>query len=131
MILILGGRYQGKTAYALKNYGSGTVVFDLAGQEITGMYGAGIIVNLQEGVRQLIRMDIRPEEYFRDNLAKLAGKILVGTEIGCGIVPVEKADRAWRDETGRVYQLLAANAQKVERVWAGIPVTLKSDPERC
>lgn len=125
MILILGGKYQGKTAYALKVHGLPAEVFDLAREEVNAMFKADIIVNLQEGVRKLILQDICPEAYFQNNLEKLQDKILVGTEIGCGIVPLAEEERAWRDKTGRVYQILAEKAQKVERIWAGLPVTLK------
>jgi len=125
MILILGGRYQGKTAYALKVYGLPAEVFDLATEEVNAMFKADIIINLQEGVRKLIGQNICPETYFKDNLKKLKDKILVGTEIGCGIVPIAEEERIWRDKTGRVYQILAEGAQRVERIWAGLPVTLK------
>lgn len=125
MILILGGRYQGKTAYALRVYGLPAEVFDLAAEEVSSMFKADVIINLQEGVRRLITQDICPEAYFQDNLGKLKDKILVGTEIGCGIVPIAEEERIWRDKTGRVYQILAQEAQKVERIWAGLPVTLK------
>jgi len=162
MIFILGGKYQGKTAYARHAYGQTKVVFDFARQavaaqdsvphesetennlsmkvheqEIIGnrkqidyecmLQSAEIITNLQEGVRQLIDQGICPQTFFRNNMDKLKDKVIIGTEIGCGIVPVEEKDRYWRDETGRVYQLLAEHAEKVERVWAGIPMTIKNN----
>ena len=130
MIFILGGKYQGKTAYALKQYGAGLKICDLAEvslaeNSLADMYKADVIKNIQEGVRMLLVSDIPPLKYFIDNIARLEQKIIIGTEIGCGIVPLEEKERIWRDETGRVYQLLAGQAYKVERVWAGIPVTLK------
>ncbi len=125
MILILGGRSQGKTAYALKFYGRPAEVFDLATEETSAMFKADIIINLQEGVRKLIAQNICAETYFQDNLGKLKDKILVGTEIGCGIVPIAEEERIWRDKTGRVYQILAEEARSVVRIWAGLPVTLK------
>lgn len=125
MIFILGGKYQGKTAYTLTQYGESQKVCDLAEENMVKMYEADVIKNIQEGVRRLLADGISPLDFFIENIDRLEHKILIGTEIGCGIVPLEKKDRIWRDETGRVYQLLAKKASKVERIWAGIPVTIK------
>lgn len=125
MILILGGRYQGKTAYALAHYGEELKVCDLAQESCANMYEADIIKNIEIGVKKLLAENIEPQRYFTDNIKLLEHKILIGTEIGSGIVPMEEQDRLWRDETGRVYQFLAQKARKVERIWAGIPLTLK------
>ncbi len=127
MIFIIGGKYQGKTAYALSQcrVGAGPIVCDLAEQAIAEMYEADVIKNIQEGVRRLLAEGISPLDTFTENIDSLKQKIIIGTEIGCGIVPLEEKERVWRDETGRVYQLLAMKARKVERIWAGIPVTIK------
>lgn len=127
MVFIFGGKYQGKTAYALAQYGDGLVVCDLAEQDIARMYEAGIVKNLQEGVRSLLAEGISPLRYFQENIDSLEQKILIGTEIGCGIVPLAEEERIWRDETGRVYQFLADRSQKTVRIWAGIPLTIKGD----
>ncbi|HHV65314.1 MAG TPA: hypothetical protein GXX46_09615 [Peptococcaceae bacterium] len=129
MIFIIGGKYQGKTAYALSLYDKDKKlkICDLAKDSIASMYEADLIKNVQEGVRKLLAEGICPLAYFEENLPYLLPKILLGTEIGCGIVPMLEEERRWRDETGRVYQLLADRAQKVVRVWAGIPVIIKED----
>jgi len=54
----------------------------------------------------------------------LEGKIVIGNEIGCGIVPVDGFERQWRDETGWVYQYLGRRSSGVYRVWAGIGTKL-------
>jgi len=125
MVFIFGGKYQGKTAYARSQYGENLKVCDLSEEPVTEMYKAGIIKNVQEGVRKLLEKGISPLSYFTEHLDQLEEKILIGTEIGCGIVPMAEEERIWRDETGRVYQLLAKKAQKVERVWAGIALKVK------
>lgn len=50
---------------------------------------------------------------------------IICNEIGCGIVPVEKDDRLWREETGRLLCKIAAKAQKVVRIVCGIPQRIK------
>lgn len=58
--------------------------------------------------------------------AKLTRKVVViGTDITKGIVPLEKANRLWRDVTGWAYQDSAAKAEKVDLIWYGINQTIK------
>lgn len=51
--------------------------------------------------------------------------IVISDEIGCGIVPMEKEERLWREENGRILCLIAAKAEKVERIICGIPERIK------
>ena len=46
-------------------------------------------------------------------------------EVGCGVVPVDKEERQYREAVGAAGQELAARAEKVYRVTAGIPVRIK------
>ena len=57
----------------------------------------------------------------------LAGEALaiVCNELGCGVVPMERSDRAWREKTGRLLCELAKQAPEVYRVTAGIAVRIK------
>jgi adenosylcobinamide kinase/adenosylcobinamide-phosphate guanylyltransferase len=52
--------------------------------------------------------------------------VVVSNEVGQGIVPDSKMGREFRDYQGRLNQQLAAIAQRVELVVAGIPLTIKS-----
>ncbi len=52
--------------------------------------------------------------------------ILVSNEVGSGIVPVNALARAFRDHMGYLHQLLAAQADHVYLIVAGIPLTVKS-----
>jgi adenosylcobinamide kinase/adenosylcobinamide-phosphate guanylyltransferase len=51
--------------------------------------------------------------------------VVVSNEVGSGIVPDNALARAFRDEAGRANQALAAAADEVVLVVAGLPLTLK------
>jgi len=53
--------------------------------------------------------------------------IVVSNEVGNGIVPDNKLARQFRNAQGRLNQLLAAQADLVVQVTAGLPNTLKSE----
>ena len=51
--------------------------------------------------------------------------VLVANEVGLGVVPDNPMARAFRDHAGRLNQALAARADRVVLVTAGIPFVLK------
>jgi len=58
----------------------------------------------------------------------LAGDvILVSNEVGMGLVPESSEGRAFRDAQGRLNQAVAAVADRVEFIAAGLPICLKGE----
>ena len=51
--------------------------------------------------------------------------ILICDELGNGIVPLEKMERIWREQTGRLMIELAKQAERVERILCGLGQRLK------
>lgn len=51
--------------------------------------------------------------------------VLVGNEVGLGIVPDNRLSRLFRDHAGRLHQDIARIADKVLFMAAGLPMTLK------
>lgn len=51
--------------------------------------------------------------------------VLIGTDIGKGIVPMNKEDRLWRDYTGWFYQDIVMVAKQVDIIWYGLSQNLK------
>ena len=51
--------------------------------------------------------------------------ILVGNEVGCGLVPEHPLARRFRDLVGRCNQVMAAGSDQVVQVVSGIPVIIK------
>lgn len=120
MIFIFGGRCQGKLSFAKEIFGNNLTVFNARSNFIESFSNFDIIINIEEVVRELLKRSEKPSEYFYNNLKEFENKIIIGNEIGCGIVPVDDFERLWRDETGFVYQLLCRNSKEVYRVFAGI-----------
>jgi adenosylcobinamide kinase/adenosylcobinamide-phosphate guanylyltransferase len=68
----------------------------------------------------------RETEMLIDALSKRAAPcIMVANEVGLGIVPDNALARQFRDEAGRVNQRIAAAADRVVFIAAGLPIILK------
>ena len=71
-----------------------------------------------------------------DDLEKLADKlsaydIVIATEVGGGVVPMDAAQRTAREAAGRLACLLAARADCVVQMFCGIPTVLKGELPLC
>lgn len=51
--------------------------------------------------------------------------VIISNELGCGVVPIDKADRLWREWTGRICSAIAARSEEVVRVVCGIGMRIK------
>ena len=116
MILILGGAYQGKLTYAAKHYAlQNSDIFDLSTGDPDRSYPC--FTHLEA----LTKREQDPEKFlplFRDS-------ILISREIGSGIVPMDPAERAWRERHGALVQRIAAQADRVVRIFCGLEEVLK------
>ena len=73
----------------------------------------------------------------REALERLADRlafeydILIATEVGGGVVPMDPKQRADREAAGRLACLLAARAECVVQTFCGIPTVLKGELSQC
>jgi adenosylcobinamide kinase/adenosylcobinamide-phosphate guanylyltransferase len=82
------------------------------------LWSSNLMLGDEDIDRHLARLDAA--------LAAVRGRvILVSNEVGWGIVPDNAMARAFRDVAGRVNQSVAARAQAVDLVVAGLPLALK------
>ena len=56
-----------------------------------------------------------------------AKEIVIATEVGCGVIPIEASAREKREAAGQLACALAGRADTVIRVCCGIPQLLKGD----
>lgn len=126
MQIILGGAYQGKLAYALKLSGCNeTEVFHGQSDDLSAMAQFRIIDQLQEVIRRLMEEGKDPTATLVHMIEESAEQILICNEVGCGVVPLDVSDRAFREQVGRTMCVLTKYAWRVDRVIAGIGVQIK------
>ena len=66
---------------------------------------------------------------FLEALQQASGPVvLVGNEIGLGVIPLGREVRAFVDALGALNQRAAAACQRVTLMAAGLPLTLKDAP---
>ena len=121
MILVIGGMGQGKLAAVLRNT-------EYTEKDVTCTPGVGkpVLNDLQEAVRSALAEGKTQEQI----LAELAGHaVIISDEVGCGVVPVERFEREWRETVGRICCLLAKNAEQVVRLFCGVPMVLKGETQ--
>lgn len=108
MILIIGGANQGKTQFAIDNFGDN--------YKIENHYYLKVKEQLINDTDPIKAAESLGE---KDNL------IIITNEIGCGLVPVDAFERKYRETNGRVNCFLAEKAEQVIRVFCGIGTKIK------
>lgn len=107
MIFVTGPMYSGKKEYISSALGIRPE--DLASRAIWD------VQNLASGDLDLLA----------DRLAQ--NEIVIASEIGAGVVPLDAQEREHREAAGRLACLLAERADTVVRVCCGLPQLLKGE----
>lgn len=155
MILITGGAYQGKLEFAEKLYTEkrheteklcleteiGSIPEKSVGKEhlqretaviIDGeqaipehLKQAHIITRFHLWIRALLKEEQNPYLIIEELLKENPDVMITLTQLGCGVVPIEKFDRNYREVVGRIGCMLAERAEEVYLVNCGIAQRLK------
>lgn len=113
MLLVIGGIASGKRTY-VRSLGYGD---NRMSQTVDSP--SPVLLGLEEVLRD--------GPLSSQDLARLRAKeVVVCCEVGMGVVPMDREQRAWRERVGRTCALLAAQATQVVRLVCGIPVTIKT-----
>ena len=125
MMLIIGGSYEGKTEYAEAVGISDICDGETAGfEEIKKHKG---VKNYQMLVKRQLEAGLDPLNEVEKLFDECPDIVIISTEIGCGIVPIEKSERIWRETVGKVCCFIAAKSQKVIRISCGIASVIKGN----
>ena len=109
MIFITGPLYSGKRAYAC---------------QVLGCSMDALADRAVWDVQELAR-DCDGLEALADRLAEQDA--VIATDIGGGVVPIDAGEREAREAAGRLSCLLAQRADRVVRVFCGLPLALKGE----
>lgn len=104
MIFITGARYSGKREFALES-------LHLTEADLTAC-------EVQELVRECEDVDSVFESLRNE-------KVVIASEVGCGVVPLDKGERLYRERAGELSQRLANEADTVVRIVCGLPQVIK------
>ena len=113
MILVLGGAASGKYTYlASLGYGPEEIADGVLDEK-----------KVLYGLEKLVAAD--PEGASSRLPLFLEKEVVACCEVGSGIIPLQYEQRRAREATGRLCVQLAARAEKVVRLVAGIPTIIK------
>lgn len=107
MIFITGPLYSGKKAYVCQLLGC-------APEELE----KHAVWDVQERAKNCADLPALADELARH-------EVIIATEVGGGVVPINREERAAREAAGRLSVLLAQRAERVVRVFCGLPMELK------
>ena len=145
MIFITGGAWQGKTAFA-ETLAADFVTME-SGERVScdgsitekkavpvacgrsdpfeTAFERPVISGFHYFVRRLLREERDVNEFIAAIGETNPNAVITADELGCGIVPADPEERAWREAAGRAAEILAADSDAVYRMICGIAVRLK------
>ena len=144
MVLIIGGAWQGKLDFARElaeekkaayeprqaaeykktAYGSCKVA-EGSTDSFEAALDCQVIHGFHEYVRRLLKEN-KSVEAFIEKIEEQNPEVIITTnELGCGIVPMGKDDREWREVSGRASVRLAGSSVQVYRLVCGIASRIK------
>lgn len=109
MKLYIGGAYQGQEELAWAENPAGE-----------------LFCNFHETIRSAVLQKKQESRAFaRRFCEEHPDAVVVANEVGAGVVPMEAADRAFREAVGRALCIVAQQAESVTRCVCGIGVRIK------
>jgi len=126
MILIFGGVYQGKLAYALERFNlTEGYVYRCDNDDAVMPKDKKIIYEIDKWILALLKNDMDIESAIKQFISCNKDVIIICNDISCGVVPVDILLRKWREATGRILAMLSQESEEVVRLFCGIPTRIK------
>ena len=126
MILIFGGAYQGKLAYALERFKAAQSDVHKCGDNDVNMpENMKIVYEIDKWIFALTKSDIDIEKAVRQFIAGNQNVIVICNDISCGVVPIDPELRKWREAVGNSLSMLSRASDEVIRLFCAIPTRVK------
>lgn len=116
---IFGGAFNGKYDRIISLGYKSSDIFDCKVENIANIGDKKCVYNIQN----LLLNDMFSVENVLEKLKN--AEIVVCDDVSSGIVPLNKQDRIYRDNVGKLCCILTEKAEIVERVYFGIPMVIK------
>ena len=126
MILLFGGAYQGKLAYALDRFGlTGDDVYRCAEDDAAMPEAKKLIYEIDLWILALVKADADAAEAVQRFINAHSGAVVICNDISGGVVPVDPVLRKWRETVGRSMAALSRASDEVIRLFCGIPTRIR------
>ena len=127
MKLIIGGYAQGKLRVACQSVPKKKkIIWDGTLWESSVGKGEQLIINhFHEWVKTCLRDGTHVENELQRLFQLYPACIIIGDEIGNGIVPIDAFERKYRETYGRILSNIAERAEEVDRVLCGLSQKIK------
>ena len=122
--LILGGSYQGKTAWAKRKFSLSDEDIFVCESDSMPDFSKKCLAHYENYVAYCLKNNLSPRTDFFDENASANNQkakcpqIIICDDIFCGVVPIDAFQRKWREETGLCLQKIAEKAE-LWRIFCG------------
>lgn len=126
MVLVVGGKSQGKTKFAKEMFPEFVVLDGSSLPELISCEKEIIWDGFNHTIRNLL--EDNSDEEIASQVQEVISKkslVIVSDEIGNGIVPLEMVERRYRDLCGKLLIKVASESNEVYRVICGIGQKIK------
>ncbi|MBR5873082.1 MAG: bifunctional adenosylcobinamide kinase/adenosylcobinamide-phosphate guanylyltransferase [Oscillospiraceae bacterium] len=125
MELIIGGAFQGKTDFAKESFGLSDEDIFVCELDSAPEFDKKCISHLERFSYWCVEHGFEPSAYLYEHAENIEDKIFISDDISCGVVPINKTERAWREATGRLLIKLSRESEHVNRIFCGLSQRLK------
>ena len=130
MKLIIGGAYQGKTELAVKKYSLAEDDIEVCTADALPSFNKKCLAHTERFAYYCVKNGLEPREEIEKREQQLENTVFIADDISCGVVPMDKTDRAWREAEGRLMSYIASRSDEVTRVFCGLEQRLKPGAEK-
>lgn len=126
MELIIGGAYNSKLNFALKYYNLKQEDFQNGAEcNLNDAFNKKGIYNLHLLIRRFIVSGINDYNKIIEKILLSNIEIIICTEVGNGVVPLDRIDNQMREYVGRILSIISEKSTRVIRIYYGIPSVIK------